>query len=71
MGNKLKAIKQTSISIIIVSLIPFILSLFFDEETLMYILMFGMVGFFVWILYSINLTSIELEERFKDKDDSN
>lgn len=68
MGNKLKAIKKTSISIIIVSLIPYMLSIFFDEEALMYILTFGMLGFFVWILYSINLTSIELEERFKDKE---
>ena len=68
MGNKLRAIKKTSISIIIVSLIPYMLSIFFDEEALMYILTFGMLGFFVWILYSINLTSIELEERFKDKE---
>ena len=68
MGNKLRAIKKTSISIIIVSLIPYMLSIFFDEETLMYILTFGMLGFFAWILYSINLTSIELEERFKDKE---
>ena len=68
MGNKLRAIKKTSISIIIVSLIPYVLSIFFDAETLMYILMFGMLGFFAWILYSINLTSIELDGRFKDKE---
>lgn len=68
MGNKLKAIKRTSLFVIVACLIPYVLSVVFDSETLTEILMFGLFGIFIWIIYSINLTFIELEDRFKDKE---
>jgi len=66
MKNKLTAIKQTSIFVIIASIIPYFLSWLFDEETFLQIILFCVLGFFVWIMYSLKLIILELDDRFKN-----
>ena len=66
MRNKLIAIKHTAIFVIIASIIPYFLSWLFDEETFLEILLFCVLGFFVWIMYSLKLIILELNDRFKN-----
>ncbi len=68
MNTKLKAIKQTAMMVVIICLIPMILTFLFTSEIASYIFIIGMVAFFIYIMYSVNLAFIEFEEKFKNKE---
>ena len=68
MSTKLKAIKQTAMMVVIMCLIPIILTFLFTSEVASYIFLIGILAFFIYIMYSINLAFIEFEERFKNKE---
>ena len=68
MNTKLKAIKQTAMMVVIICLIPMILTFLFTPEIASYIFIIGMISFFIYIIYSVNLAFIEFEEKFKNKE---
>lgn len=66
------AIKRTSITVVLMCLIPMVLVgvfTFIPIEISLYLIAFGVLGFFVWMIYSIHLNRIEYEEGLKDAEE--
>jgi hypothetical protein len=59
----IKTLKMLSISLVIPCVIFLIFQL--DAELLLYLFSFGFLGYMLWIVYSINLSSLEHEETLR------
>jgi amino acid transporter len=74
MDNKqLIAIKRTSITVVLLCLIPMLLVgvfTFIPIEISLYLIMFGVIGFFVWMIYSIHRNRIDYEEALRNTEET-
>ena len=75
MSQKLRAIRRTAGMLAIATLVPTVLLLFFQlpADTIAAILAIGVLVYFMWMVYSINLGQIrhddelkEIEQRYND-----
>jgi hypothetical protein len=75
MNQKLRAIRKTAGMLAIATLVPTVLLLFFQlpSDTIAAVLAIGVLGYFMWMVYSINLGQIrhddelkEIEQRYND-----
>ena len=68
MNQKLRAIRKTAGMLAIATLIPTALVLFFQlpSDTIAWILALGVLGYFVWMVYSINLGQIRHDDELKE-----
>jgi len=73
MNQKLQAVKRTAGVIAIATLVPTIISaaLTLDSAAVGWIMIAALFGFFVYLVYSISLTQVEIEQAQKIKDTSN
>ena len=71
MNPKLLAIKRTIIILLIIVAMPILLHLFFllPIEMITWIGTIVLVSFFIWLIYSINLSSIKHEIALKESYD--
>jgi hypothetical protein len=65
MNIKVRALIKTLKMLAIATLIPSVIMLMIfqlDAETLLYLFAIGIFSYMLWIIYSINLTSLQNEE---------
>ena len=68
MNIKVRALLMTLKMLIIATMIPVVVItvLQFDAEVLLYLALFGFFGFMLWMVYSINLNSLQHEEKIRE-----
>lgn len=68
MNIKVRALIKTLKMLGIATIVPFIVIMILqlDPEVLLYMFVTGFFGFMLWMVYSINLNSLEHEEQLRE-----